>query len=82
MNREVEFSTLAARDYGRLTIVARRQVQDGLKEFATARRGAFKTLLGVKDGADLCRLRVGEYRIVFDDSGPVVRVSGIFRRSP
>ena len=82
MNRDVVLSTVAARDYDRLTTVARRQVREGLNEFAAARRGAFKILLGVKNGADLCRLRIGEYRIVFDDSGPHVRVSGIFRRSP
>ncbi len=82
MNRDVVFSTVAARDYDRLTMVARRQVREGLKEFATTRRGAVKILLGVKDGPNLCRLRIGEYRIVFDDSGPLVRVSGIFRRIP
>jgi mRNA-degrading endonuclease RelE of RelBE toxin-antitoxin system len=82
VNRDVLFAAPAARDYGRLTVAARRQVQDELSEFASTRRGACKILRGVKDGADLCRLRVGEYRIVFDDRGPLVRVSGIFRRTP
>ena len=82
MSRDVLFATAAARDFARLTDDGRRQVREGLTQFASGRRGAFKTLLGVKNGADLCRLRVGEYRIVFDDSGPKVRVCGIFRRTP
>ena len=82
MTRDVLFASVAVRDFGRLPVDARRQIRDGLTEFAASHRGAVKVLRGVEDGEDLCRLRIGEYRVVFDDDGSRIRVTGIFRRSP
>ena len=81
MNRTVLLSTRAAQDYARLPVGVRAEVTAALTNYAGARGGATKLLRGVEDGPDLVRLRVGGYRVVFDESDSTLRVTGIFCKS-
>jgi mRNA interferase RelE/StbE len=80
VTREILLSSQAQRDYAALERDARLRVRAGLLRFAATGRGDLKKLKGVGKGTDLFRLRIGVYRIVFDQTMKEIRVTRIFRR--
>ena len=80
MNRTVLLSTPAQGDYEALPSDVRQRVRKALFAFAESGRGDLKKLKGVGRGADLYRLRVGEFRIVIELGPSEVRVTRIFPR--
>jgi mRNA interferase RelE/StbE len=60
--KTIVLTAAAARDLDNLPDAARRQVSDGLIEYATTGRGDVKRLSG-RDGY---RMRIGSYRVIFD----------------
>jgi mRNA interferase RelE/StbE len=80
LTREVLLSGPAERDLGRLPTDQRSRVRKGLLHFATTGRGDLKRLRGVNRGPDLFRLRIGNYRVVFELTAAQVRVTRIFHR--
>lgn len=81
MSRTVLLSTPAQRDFDQLDVETRRRVRSGLLEFGAAGRVDVKRLKGVGRGRDLFRLRVGEFRIVFELTRTEVRVTRIMPRN-
>jgi mRNA interferase RelE/StbE len=56
-------------------------VRAALKRVASGGRADVKRLRGAQGNADLFRLRVGDYRIVFAVVGDEIRVTRIIHRS-
>jgi mRNA interferase RelE/StbE len=61
--KTIIFTQSAARDLDALPSVARQQVENGLIRYATAGEGDVKRLSG-REGY---RLRIGRYRVLFDE---------------
>lgn len=61
--KTIILTAAAARDLDGLVKAARQQVQDGLIHYATTGQGDVKRLQG-RDGY---RLRIGRYRVIFDE---------------
>lgn len=66
----------AARDLDSLAAEARQQVSDGLAEYAVSGRGDVKRLPG-RSGY---RLRVGRYRVIFDEDQATILAIYIGKR--
>jgi len=81
VSRTVLLSSPAQRDYEALPPRVRKRVRDGLLKFADTGRGDLKKLKGVGGRPDLYRLRVGDFRVVFDLGPKEVRVTRIIPRS-
>jgi mRNA interferase RelE/StbE len=74
--KTVVLTTAAARDLDGLPAEARQQVSDGLAEYAISSRGDVKRLAG-RDGY---RLRVGRYRVIFDEDQTTILAVYIGKR--
>jgi mRNA interferase RelE/StbE len=61
--KTIILTAAAARDLDALSATARQQVSDGLIDYAMTGRGDVKRLQG-RDGY---RLRIGRYRVIFDE---------------
>ncbi len=83
--REVLLSRTAVREFERLPGDAARRIRPRLKVLAEdpfhARAGADIRLLGGRDDPPLCRLRVGDYRVLYFVLEKEVRVTEILHRS-
>jgi len=66
----------AARDLDNLPAEARQQVSDGLIEYAVSGKGDVKRLAG-RDGY---RLRIGRYRVIFDEDRTTILAIYIGKR--
>jgi len=67
----------AAKDFDALPRDARRQVEDGLNRYAVTGQGDVKALQG-RDGY---RLRIGSYRVIFDEDRTTILAIYIGRRA-
>jgi len=74
--KTVVLTAAAARDLDGLPAEARQQVSDGLAEYAISSRGDVKRLAG-RDGY---RLRVGRYRVIFDEDRTTILAVYIGKR--
>jgi len=75
--KTIVFSTAAARDLDRLPDQARNQITEGLVSYAVSGNGDVKKLKG-RDGY---RLRIGEYRVLFDEDMTTILAVYIGRRT-
>jgi len=80
VNRAVLLSSQAQREFSALDTKSRARLRAGLSRLAETGKGDLKKLRGVSGGTDLYRLRVGDYRIVFESTPKELRVTRIFRR--
>lgn len=67
----------AAKDLDALPRDAREQVVSGLNRYAMTGQGDVKALQG-RDG---CRLRIGSYRVIFDEDATTILAIYIGRRA-
>jgi mRNA interferase RelE/StbE len=74
--KTIIFSHAAAKDIDGLSHDAREAVLNGLVRYATSGDGDVKPLSG-RDGF---RLRVGHYRVIFDEDGSTILAIYIGRR--
>jgi mRNA interferase RelE/StbE len=72
----IVFTSAAARDLDGLPVQARDAVMQGLSVYAIEGRGDVKKLAG-REGY---RLRVGDYRVIFDEDGATILAVYIGRR--
>lgn len=74
--KTIVFTAAAARDFDALPDEARAQVGDGLIVYATTGRGDVKRLSG-RDGF---RLRIGRWRVLFDEDATTILAIYIGKR--
>lgn len=74
--KTIVLTAAAARDLDALPPPARQQVSDGLIDYAITGRGDVKRLQG-RDGF---RLRIGSYRVIFDEDRQTILAIYIGRR--
>ena len=74
--KTIVLTAAAAKDLDALPLKARAQVSEGLAAYATTGRGDVKQLKG-RDGF---RLRVGEYRVIFDEDATTILAIYVGRR--
>lgn len=74
--KTIVLSAAAARDLDALPLKARAQVSEGLINYATTGRGDVKRLKG-REGF---RLRIGEYRVIFDEDTTTILAIYVGRR--
>ncbi|MGB3390883.1 MAG: type II toxin-antitoxin system RelE/ParE family toxin [Pseudaminobacter sp.] len=74
--KTIVLTASAARDLDNLPDAARRQVSDGLIEYAVSGRGDVKRLAG-RDGY---RMRIGRYRVIFDEDQTTILAIYIGKR--
>jgi mRNA interferase RelE/StbE len=75
--KTIIFEPPAARQFDALPIEARNRISDALDAYATHGRGDIKRLAGRKD----FRLRVGQYRVIFDEDQTTILAVYIGRRA-
>lgn len=75
--KTIIFTLSAAKDLGALPQDAREQVQGGLHRYAMTGRGDVKALQG-REGY---RLRIGSYRVIFDEDAITILAIYIGRRA-
>jgi mRNA interferase RelE/StbE len=75
--KTIIFTLSAARDFDALPVDAREQVQTALHRYAMTGQGDVKALQG-RDGY---RLRVGSYRVIFDEDATTILAIYIGRRA-
>lgn len=81
MSREVLLSVRAEDEFQALDRRIRDRVRAALTLFAETGRGDLKKLKGVHGGPDLFRLRVGQFRVIFQVTPTQLRVTRIIPRS-
>jgi mRNA interferase RelE/StbE len=74
--KEIAFTAAALRQWTKLTPVVRERIKSKLNTFAATGSGDVKRLKG-QDG---CRLRIGDWRVIFIDGATVVVVAVGHRR--
>ncbi|MEP9396455.1 plasmid stabilization protein [Mesorhizobium sp. KR2-14] len=74
--KTIVLTASAARDLHNLPAAARRQVSDGLVDYAISGKGDVKRLVG-RDGF---RLRIGRYRVIFDEDRTTILAIYIGKR--
>jgi mRNA interferase RelE/StbE len=74
--KTIVLTVSAARDLDNLPDAARQQVSDGLIEYATTGRGDVRRLAG-RDGY---RMRIGRYRVIFDEDQTTILAVYIGKR--
>ena len=74
--KEIAFTTAALRQWTKLTPATRERIKAKLEAFATTGAGDVKRLKG-QEG---CRLRIGDWRVVFIDGSTVIVVAVGHRR--
>jgi mRNA interferase RelE/StbE len=80
MPKEVLLSTPAQKAFKALDGSTRDRVRKSLKRLAETGTGDVKKLAGVKGRAALFRLRVGDFRVIFQNDPDAIRVIQIFHR--
>jgi mRNA interferase RelE/StbE len=81
VSREILLSERAQSEFEALDVRARGRVRAGLERFAKTGRGDLKKLKGVHGGPDLYRLRVGNYRVIFQLTPTELRITRVVPRS-
>ncbi len=76
--KRIHFSPTAKSDVRAIEKSAAMRVLTGLHRYAESGQGDIKALEG--DLAGLLRLRVGEYRVLFDETGDAVKVHRVRNR--
>jgi mRNA interferase RelE/StbE len=74
--REIVFTPAALRQWTKLASATRERIKAKLEAFASNATGDIKRLKG-RDG---CRLRVGDWRVIFIDGATIVVVAVGHRR--
>ena len=80
MNRAVLLSSQAQREFAALDTKTRSRLRKGILHFSETGRGDLKKLRGVSGGPDLFRLRLGDFRVVFELAPKEIRVTRIIDR--
>jgi mRNA interferase RelE/StbE len=75
--KTIVLSSAAAKDLDRLPAQAREKVREGLSLYAVTGRGDVKQLKG-RDGF---RLRIGDYRVLFDEDQTTILAIYVGRRT-
>jgi mRNA interferase RelE/StbE len=75
--KTIVFTPRAAKEFDGLPAPAKAAVEEGLCRFAIEGRGDVKRLQGVAG----YRLRIGDYRVIFDDDGATLLTLTIGRRT-
>jgi mRNA interferase RelE/StbE len=74
--KTIVFTHKAAKELDALPADARHSITEALSAYAVDGCGDVKTLAG-REG---CRLRVGDYRVIFDDNGATILAIYVGRR--
>ena len=74
--KTIVFTPRALKEFDALPEAARRAVDDGLNRYAINGYGDVKRLKGIAG----FRLRIGEYRVIFDEDGATVLTFSVGRR--
>ena len=74
--RTIVFTPRAAKEFDALPMRAQSAVDDGLHRYALEGRGDVKRLQGLEG----YRLRIGEYRVIFDEDRTTILAITIGRR--
>lgn len=74
--KTIIYTVTAAKDLEALDSGARKQVEAGLDQYALTGRGDVKALVG----QDLYRLRIGRYRVIFDEDRATILAVYIGKR--
>lgn len=74
--KTIVLSAPAARDLDNLPAATRRQVSEGLADYAVSGKGDVKRLAG-RDGY---RLRIGRYRVIFDEDQTTILAIHVGKR--
>jgi mRNA interferase RelE/StbE len=74
--KEIEFTSAALRQWRKLTVAVRMQIDIKLKAFAETGVGDVKALKGV----DGMRLRSGDWRVVFTVEGNTITIRAVGHR--
>lgn len=74
--KTIVLSPAAARDFDNLPVDARQHVSEGLYSYAVSGQGDVKRLAG-RDGF---RLRIGRYRVIFDEDQTTILAVYIGKR--
>ena len=74
--KRIEFSHSAQRELDKLPVAVQRQIEGKLARYAASGTGDVKALVGMP-GA---RLRVGDYRVAFTESGNLIAVRAVRHR--
>jgi len=74
--RTIVFTPRAAKEFDTLPHAAQVDIEDGLSRFAIKGRGDVKRLQGLSG----YRLRIGEYRVIFDEDRTTILAFTIGRR--
>jgi mRNA interferase RelE/StbE len=82
--KTIIFADAASKQFDSLPVDARSRISDALDAYAIHGRGDIKRLAGRQD----FRLRVGQYRVIFDEDQTTIvavyigrRASGTYRRN-
>jgi mRNA interferase RelE/StbE len=74
--RSIDFTPAATRQWTKLSTAVRARIRTRLEAFAATGHGDVKTLKG-RAGA---RLRVGDWRVIFDQDGETIVVVAVGHR--
>lgn len=74
--KTVVFTPRAAKEFDALSEAARVAIEDGLTRYAVDGRGDVKRLHGL----DGYRLRIGDYRVIFDEDAVTILTLRVGRR--
>jgi len=74
--KPIVFTAAATRQWVKLAVDVRRRMEGRLSEFATSGKGDVKRLRG-RAG---CRLRVGDWRVIFYEDGDSIIVVAVGHR--
>jgi mRNA interferase RelE/StbE len=80
MPKQILLSTPAQKQFGKLDNEIKKRVKNALHRLADSGAGDIKEMKGIKGGADLYRLRVGDYRLVYSLDSDAIRITQIFHR--
>ena len=74
--KEIAFTAVALRQWTKLTPAVRERIKSKLDTFAATGSGDVKRL----KGQNACRLRIGDWRVIFIDGATVIVVAVGHRR--
>ena len=74
--KEIEFTSAAVRQWRKLTVATRAQIESKLNAFAETGVGDVKALRGVSG----MRLRSGDWRVLFTVKGNIITIHAVGHR--
>jgi len=86
VNYKLMVSPIARKQLDKLNKAQKQKIVDALQELSTdpftnRSKVDIKKLIGIKNNIDLYRLRVGQYRIIYEISQDSIWISEIVKRS-